>query len=147
LNLSPRGRDFPSEASDSLVQRRQAACETDDISAKGAKRGKAMTNQPVQTSDYASRHPIIAVLLPSLLIGHFLWNVLTPAHEFPMRSEQVMTMTLDLLMLGGLFGLKRAMPTPLFWIALVAGVGLFALRLTGDAAWWTGHLLYSLPPR
>jgi hypothetical protein len=35
------------------------------------------------------------VLLPSLLIGHFLWNVLTPAHEFPMRSEQVMTMTLD----------------------------------------------------
>ena len=106
------------------MRRRQAVCGTDDISAKRANGGEAMTNQPVQTSDYASRHPIIAVLLPSLLIGHFLWNVLTPAHEFPMRSEQVMTMTLDLLMLGG----------------------LFALRLSSDG-WWTGHLVYSFPPR
>jgi hypothetical protein len=49
-------------------------------------------------------------------------------------------------MLAGLIGLKGAMPKPLFWSALVAGVGLFALRLSSDG-WWTGHLVYSFPPR
>jgi hypothetical protein len=104
-----------------------------------------MTNQ--QTTDSARRNPFVAVLLPWLLIGQFLWNLLTPAHEYPMRTEQVMTMTFDFLMLAGLIGLRVSMPKPLFWIALIAGVGLFALRLTSDAAWWTGHFVYSLPPR
>jgi hypothetical protein len=57
-----------------------------------------------------------------------------------------MTMTFDFLMLVGLFGLKASMPKPLFWIALVAGTGLFTLRLSDDG-WWTGHLAYSLAPR
>ena len=52
----------------------------------------------------------------------------------------------DLGMFLGLFGFRRAIPPPLFWVALVAGVGLFALRLSHDG-WWTGHLTYSLPPR
>jgi hypothetical protein len=105
-----------------------------------------MTHQQTQTSDKAGRNPAIAIVLPCVLIGQFLWNVLTPAHEFPMRAEQVMTMTFDFFMLAGLFALKAAMPKPLFWIALVAGIGLFALRLSADG-WWTGHLVYSLPPR
>ena len=63
-----------------------------------------------------------------------------------MRTEQVLTMTFDGFMLVGLCGLKASMPKPLFWIALVAGIGLFALRLSSDG-WWTGHLVYSLPPR
>ena len=103
-----------------------------------------MTDQ--QTTDNARRSPFIAVLLPWLLIGQFLWKLLTTAHEYPMRAEQVMTMTFDLGMLVGLIALRSSMPKPLFWIALVAGVGLFALRLTSDAAWWTGHLGYSLLP-
>ena len=49
-----------------------------------------MTDQ--QTTDSARRNPFIAVLLPWLLIGQFLWNLLTTAHEYPMRAEQVMTM-------------------------------------------------------
>jgi hypothetical protein len=102
-----------------------------------------MTDQPTQTS---SRHAVISILLPALLIGSFLWKVLTPAHEFPMRSEQVMTMSLDALMVIGLFGLKRAMPQLLFWIALAAGIGLFALRLSADG-WWTGHLVYLISRR
>ena len=73
--------------------------------------------------------------------------MLTPAHESQMRSAQVMTMTVEALMLVGLFGLRASMPKPLSWIALVAGIGLFALRLTGDEGWWTGHLVYFLPPR
>src|SRR5450756_1196289 len=93
------------------------------------KRGNAMTHQPTHTSDKAGRNAVIAILLPCLQIGHFPWNVLTPAHEFPMRSEQVMTMTFDFFMVAGLFGLKASMPKLLFWIALFAGIGLFALRL------------------
>ena len=27
----------------------------------------------------------------------------------------------------------------LFWMALVAGLGVLAIRLHGDASWWTGH--------
>jgi len=104
-----------------------------------------MTSQ--QATDTTRRNPMIAVVLPWLLIGQFLWNLLTPAHEYPMRTEQVMTMTFDFLMVAGLFGLTASIPKPLFWIALVAGLGLFVLRLTGDAAWWTGHLVYTLPPR
>ena len=68
------------------------------------KRGNAMTNQQTQNSDKANRNQTIALLLPRVLIGHFLWNVLTPAHEFPMRSVQVMTMTFDFLMLVGCSG-------------------------------------------
>ena len=55
-------------------------------------------------------------------------------------------MTFDVLMVIGLFAYRRAMPAPLFWVALVAGVGLFALRLS-DHGWWTGHLFYSLRSR
>lgn len=106
-----------------------------------------MTGQPTQTSVNAGRCAVMAIALPSLLTAHFLWNLLTPAHEYPMRSEQVMTMTFDGLMLAGLFGLKASIPKLLFWTAVVAGVGLFVLRLTGDAARWTGHLVYYLPPR
>jgi hypothetical protein len=38
------------------------------------------------------------------------------------------------------------MPKPLFWIAPVAGIGLFPLRLSSEGC-WTGHLVYLLPPR
>jgi len=104
-----------------------------------------MTDQPTPAT--ASRSPMIAMLLPWILIAHFLWNLLTPAHEYPMRTEQVLTMTFDAMMLAGLIGLRQAMPKLMFSIALVAGIGLFALRLTSDAGWWTGHFVYFLPPR
>lgn len=55
-----------------------------------------------------------------------------------------MTMTFDFALVVGLFAYRRAMPQPLFWIALVAGIGLFGLRLLSDHGWWTGHLYYSL---
>ena len=104
-----------------------------------------MTNQ--QTTDKGRGNPFIAVLLCWLLIGQFLWNLLIPVHEGPLRHVQVMTMTFDLGMLVGLIGLRGSIPKPLFWCALVAGVGLFAIRLTSKDAWWTGHLAYSLLPR
>ena len=102
-----------------------------------------MTDQPTPSSGHQT---VISFLLPLLLIGSFLWKVVVPAHEYPMRSEQVMTMSLDALMVIGLFGIRQKMPQPVFWLALAAGIGLFALRLSHEG-WWTGHLVYSLSPR
>ena len=104
-----------------------------------------MTQQQARTP--AAPHASVSLLLRCLLIGHFLWNVLTPAHEYQMRSDQMLTMALDFLGLVGMIGLRASIPKPLFWFALVAGIGLLALRLNGNAGWWTGHLVYSLSPR
>ena len=86
-------------------------------------------------------------LVSCLLIGDFLYSVLVPAHEYPMRAEQVLTIGLDLGLVIGLFGLRDQGPKPLFWTAMIAGVCLLLIRFTSDAAWWTGHLMYSLSPR
>lgn len=106
-----------------------------------------MNTQPVQPSGTTTTGGgVIINLLPCIVIGRFLWKLLTPAYEFPMRTEQVATMLFDFGMVLGVIGLRRAIPAPLFWVALVAGIGLFALRLSHDG-WWTGHLTYSLPYR
>ena len=81
------------------------------------------------------------------LIGSFLWRVLTPAHEYPMRAPQVMEIVYDILLTGGLIAMKAKIPKPLFWVALIAGLGLFAIRLTSNASWWTGHLVFTPLPR
>ena len=44
-----------------------------------------MTNQPVQNA--TSGNGVMPILLPCLLIGHFLWNLLTPAHEFRLSHD------------------------------------------------------------
>jgi phosphate/sulfate permease len=106
-----------------------------------------MINQRAAPSDGARQRPLLFFALTGLLIASFLWNVFTTAHEYPMRTEQVMTMVLDAGMVIGLFGVRNSRPKPLWWIAFFAGLGLFIIRLTGDAAWWTGHLSYSLSPR
>ena len=64
-----------------------------------------------------------------------------------MRTEQVMTIVFDIGMLGGLISLKNSLPKPLFWTGLVAGVGLLAIRMTSNASWWTGHLMFTILPR
>jgi hypothetical protein len=99
--------------------------------------------------DTANRNWIIFLSVAVLLIGNFLYRTLVPAHEYPMRDDQVMTMGFDLMLIVGLIGMKRqvARGNVLFWVALAAGIGLFAIRLTGDAQWWTGHLVYYLEPR
>jgi hypothetical protein len=78
-----------------------------------------------------------------LLIFLFFFNVTTTASEYPMRDEQVLTVLLEGGIFMGLIGTKSKLPPWLFWTALVCGIGVFALRLTSDQAWWTGHLMYS----
>lgn len=77
------------------------------------------------------------------LIFIVLFSVFTAAHEYPMRDEQVITVLLEAGILAGLIVTRAKLPAWLFWTALVCGIALFAIRLTGDAAWWTGHLTYS----
>ena len=96
-------------------------------------------------------------VVAGILILTLLWRALIPAREYPGRSAQMLTIVIDLGLLVGLFGIRahlvkvldmndprRKTLTPLFGAALICGVCLFLIRLTGDAAWWTGHLLYSI---
>ncbi len=104
---------------------------------------------PQEATAGTNKNYVIFIVLAVMLIATFLWRLLTPAHEYPMRTEQVMEIGIDLLCLAGLIGLKRQLAggQVLFWIALVAGLGLFGIRMTSDASWWTGHLVYYLEPR
>lgn len=58
-----------------------------------------------------------------------------------------MQMVIDAALIVGLFGIKSRAPAWLFWVALICGLSLFAIRLTSNASWWTGHLNYYLLPR
>lgn len=99
----------------------------------------------------ANRTGLVFLVVAAALIGTFLYRAVVPAHEYAMRDEQLLTMGIDLLLIIGLVGIKRKAQLPgtsvLFWIALVAGVGLFGIRLLGDDQSWAGHLVYYLEPR
>ncbi|SEP41153.1 hypothetical protein SAMN02990966_05853 [Rhodospirillales bacterium URHD0017] len=88
--------------------------------------------------------PIVCYGLAVYLIGSLLWRVLIPAHEYPGSTALYLGMAVDLLAIIGLVGIRAGVPKALFWIALIAGLGLFAIRLTSTASWWTGHLMYSV---
>jgi uncharacterized membrane protein AbrB (regulator of aidB expression) len=106
-----------------------------------------MSDGSTTTPANENRLRIIGYVLSLTLIATFLWRMLTTAHEYPMRSEQVIEILFDVLCVVGMFGVKSKIPAPLFWIGLAAGIGVLAIRLNGDASWWTGHLTYSLSPR
>jgi hypothetical protein len=105
-------------------------------------------SEPEMTKlDTVSKGQAVSFVAAFLLIGSFCYRMLTAAHEYPMRSEQVMTIAFDFALLAYLIARKDRLARPLFWVALVAGLGLFAIRLNGNASWWTGHLVYTIPPR
>jgi hypothetical protein len=56
-----------------------------------------------------------------------------------------MTIGLDLLAVVRLGSLHAY--GSMYWAGLLAGIGLLLIRLHSDASWWTGHLMFSLPPR
>jgi hypothetical protein len=104
-------------------------------------------NEPQPKAQAKASSPIFAYALVAYLIGWFLWRVITPAHEYPGRFSVYLDMAVDAVVIAGLIAARARLPVPLFWVALIAGVGLFAIRLNGEASWWTGHLVYYLPPR
>jgi hypothetical protein len=60
-----------------------------------------------------------------------------------MRAAQILEIVFDIMALSGLIGMEAKISKPLFWVALAAGLGLFAIRSFGGASWWTGHIFYS----
>jgi hypothetical protein len=106
-----------------------------------------MRDSESSTSSVLTRSPLFPIAVAVLLIGSFCYRAFTAAHEYPMRTEQVMTIAFDFLLVVGLIAMRARLAKPLFWIALFAGLGLFAIRMNSDASWWTGHIAYSLSPR
>jgi hypothetical protein len=106
-----------------------------------------MSEQNTPPSGAETGNSVIAWIVACLLIGSLGYRLLTAAHEYPMRTEQVMTMVLDALLVIGVIGMRARIGKALFWVAFICGLGLFAIRLNGEASWWTGHLVYTIPPR
>ncbi len=92
------------------------------------------------------------------LITRCLWRVLTPGGSFPLPPAHYLSMGFDLvllvvLILGrrhiGRWGESEAPAVSrarwVFAAALIAGIGLIAIRFTSHTAWWTGHLTWQLP--
>lgn len=70
----------------------------------------------------------------------------------PGRAFSLRLPTILIGMQGRVFAIATPIPTRAaerfcFWLGLVAGIGLFALRLTSEQAWWTGHLSFAPLPR
>jgi len=94
------------------------------------------------------------------LVLIFLWRLLSTANEYDSVGMVWLSIGFDVLCLVGLVAARiqvtqavDSQPLPpsghvMFFLAFVAGIGLLALRLNGDASWWTGHLNYDCcPPR
>jgi len=105
-----------------------------------------MSDMQIKPLNDANRNRTIFLVICVYLIGSFLWRVLTPAHEYNSETLAVVNVGIDALIVAGLISLKalRAKYAVLFWLALLAGLGLFAIRLNGEASWLTGHLNYTL---
>jgi len=88
-----------------------------------------MSKRPVRKSAGKSvpsePSPVPAFLVACVLIGLFTYRF-------------------DAAMVVGLVVLRARLAAPIFWTALVAGVGLFVIRLTSESSWWTGHLLWTM---
>ena len=104
-----------------------------------------MTKRPTKKKAGAVEpSPLPAFLVACVLIGLFTYRLTVPAHEGALLPELVLTMVLDAAMVVGLVFLRARLAAPIFWTALVAGVGLFAIRLTSESSLWTGHLMWSI---
>ena len=103
-------------------------------------------------------------LLSLYIIATFFWRVFVPGGEWPRPPTRFMTIAIDLLWVGILIRLKVQLSAEkkpdkrlstagvvLFWIALLAGLGVLAIRLRDDASWATGHFfqqkIHSYPKR
>ena len=115
--------------------------------------------QGISPSEVKPGTPVMLTLIAIYMIGSFLWRALIPANEVPSTELQYLTIGLDLLCLISLIGLwiqtSREKPSRigvglngLFLIALLAGLGLFVIRMSGgNQSRWTGHLTFEYPQR
>jgi hypothetical protein len=85
-------------------------------------------------------------VLLSYAVGSLCWRVFTQACEWESRLARTTTIGLDVLVIAGVIAIRRHVPRAVFWITLVAAIGLLAIRVT-ETGWRTGHLTYELSPR
>ena len=103
-----------------------------------------MGKRPVKGTVSPERSPIPGFLVACVLIGLFTYRLTVPAHEAPLRTELILTIAFDVAMVAGLVAMRARIAKPIFWAGLVAGVGLFVIRMTDESSFWTGHLLFTL---
>lgn len=105
-------------------------------------------NRP-PTSDSAARDWMLFLLASIYLIASFLWRFIVVAHEADRQTVILLTIGVDVLAIVSLILLysRLSKGNLLFWIALIAGVGLLAMRANGETGWWSGHLMFTLCPR
>jgi len=111
-----------------------------------------MSDPQTPTSSDAPRKQTLFWLLSIYMICTFLWRAFIPGDEYPRAPTRFITIAIDLLCVGILIRLKvkfsaakkqdKRLSTGgivMFWIALMAGLGVLAIRLHGDDSWATGH--------
>ena len=105
-----------------------------------------MSKRPIKKKAATAEQPspIPAFLVACVLIGLFTYRLTVPAHEGALINELILTMVFDAAMVVGLVVMRKRLAAPIFWTALVAGVGLFVIRLTSESSWWTGHLMWTM---
>jgi hypothetical protein len=106
-----------------------------------------MSKRPIKKSGKKSAapepSPVPAFLVACVLIGLFTYRLTVPAHESPLMPELILTIAFDAAMVVGLVAMRARLAAPIFWTALVAGVGLFVIRMTSEASMWNGHLMWT----
>ena len=92
-------------------------------------------------------------VIAALLIVTFVYRLCIPGGEYGSQGIVVLDILLNIGLLVGLYGTRRTLVreapgderwkvgTPLYWAALISGIGLLLIRFTSSSAWWTGHLM------
>jgi hypothetical protein len=111
-----------------------------------------MSDSNRSTSSEGSGKRTIFCLLSLYMIATFLYRAFVFGGEWPRPPTRFITMSIDLLCVVSLIWLKVQLSAGkpgkristggvvIFWIALLAGLGVLAIRLHDDASWATGHL-------
>jgi hypothetical protein len=111
-----------------------------------------MSDSQITTSSGGGGKRTVFWLLSLYIMATFLWRAFVPGGEWPRPPTRFITIAIDLLCVGILIRLKAQLSAQkkpgkristggivLFWIALLAGLGVLAIRLHDDASWATGH--------
>jgi hypothetical protein len=104
--------------------------------------GAHMTTQPSTTPDNSKRNTTFFYVISAVLIFTFLYRMSAVATEYPRQLSRILEMVVDAGMIVGLIGIRKNGPQWLFVVALIAGIGLFGIRMHSKHSWYTGHWHY-----
>jgi len=60
-----------------------------------------VSQQPASEPNQPAFNRLVVWVLPAYLIGNFLFRTMTAAHEYPLRTEQVLEMVIDGFAISG----------------------------------------------